>query len=87
MSRWHGLKKAISFLETANYAETTYVLSEKCFRANLFPETLNSLSASDQSGASSSPEELMALDHRLIDESWMPMRCSSLQGKSAFHSC
>jgi len=42
------MRKAITFLGTFNYAETTYFLNEKTCRTNLFPEALNSFFSPDE---------------------------------------
>jgi hypothetical protein len=42
------LKKAISFLGTANYAMTSYALNDRSFKTNLFPEALNNFFNPDE---------------------------------------
>lgn len=42
------MRKAISFLGTKGYSETTYVLGDKEFRTDLFPEALSTFSKPDE---------------------------------------
>jgi len=67
------LKKAISFLGTANYAMTSYILNDKSFRTNLFPEALNSFF---------NPDELLVFLTKDAEAKYLADLASRLNGKT-----
>jgi CRISPR-associated DxTHG motif protein len=68
------MRKAITFLGTFNYAETTYFLNQKTCRTNLFPEALNSFF---------SPEEILVFLTKDAENKYLEILSNRLKGKAS----